>query len=425
MLVEFNTSGWIRHGDPADFSFLYETGWLLGQDAEHVVLWDAELRIRRLARKPSFPDDWSRLSASHPAGRPLPSEWHEVDFAALCRAAHEDMPADEWGLKDEALKAAVLALWAHQRREWKLRDDLLVTVRARYEAASPVPVLEQLRAGVAANARWRALTDANEGTPRAALLAAWRGIAQLAPQARDGEAGHMVAAYENMLIEDAAHRKPGDAALAEMPAAAQVDVWLHRLRDLAACQRGQPGGCEVFMGGEPSATWAPDALRALGWAAVPGLIARLDDTRPTRSLGYWRNFAPGSYYLLTHADCSRQILYAITGEWFETCADAEAWWREHGEDGAERFLLGQLERGVNMRFAVEQLLARDARAHLSRVAAVLERADATQRIELGGEFARHAGAEHLPLLQSLLACDDPMVCVLRGRGARPSRRTIA
>jgi len=401
-LVEFNTGGWCRGG--GNFECQYVVGWLLAQDATQVELWDSRLKVGRYSRKVVFPHDWARLTKAHAAGRPLPTEFRPVDFQALCRAAHEDAGSDARGLQEEGFRAAVLALWAHQRSERKLRDDLLRTMRSRYEEASPIPVVEQLRVNLAEKARWHALAEAMEGRPRAQLLAAWKGIARLAPEASYGEAIPMIAAYESLLAQDAQFHDPRDTELAKLPAAAQTDVWLHRLRDVAASQWIQLCGCDGPDYLRDGPTRAADALCALGWVAVPGLIARLDDGRPTRSVGRH------GLSLITHADWSRSILSTITGEPFATRAEAEAWWRAHGETDPEKFYLAQLARGVNQHFTAEQLLSRDAPAYLPMVAEAIQRGDAAQRRAIGYVFARHARMEHIRLLESLLALEDHYIC---------------
>ena len=405
-LVEWNTGAYSRAGTPERIEFRYVVGWLLRQDATHLVLWHGDLTTSTHPRRVAFPEDWARLRADHPRGRPLPGELRELEFSAWCRAAHEADPTDEWSLRRSALSASTLAWWAHQRGDLEIRNALLETADARFRAAGPVPVLEQLRRELAANARWRVLTAANDGHARVELLAAWQGIAQLAPEAREGEARSMVAAYESLLADDAAFVDPEDATLLALPASAQVEVWLQRLRDLAAYQCWQPGSCDVFVSLRGSATRAADALRDLSWAAVPGLIGRLDDARPTRSLGFWRNFAPETYHLLTHGACCAQILRATTGEWFASRAAGERWWKAHGERGANGFFLGQLACGENVRFAAEQLLCRDAETHLPAVAAALAAAGPAQRAELAPAFAPYAQPAHVALLESLLPLPD-------------------
>ncbi len=87
-------------------------------------------------------------------------------------------------------------------------------------------------------------------------------------------------------------------------------------------------------------------LKKLGIAAVPLVIAHLDDTRPTRCKGHWRSQAPEGYYLLRYCDCCQQIFEAITGHTIfkgrttvsspangckekECKARAERWWRDY------------------------------------------------------------------------------------------------
>jgi hypothetical protein len=53
----------------------------------------------------------------------------------------------------------------------------------------------------------------------------------------------------------------------------------------------------------------------LGYAAVPRLIDALDDRRPTRTVGYWRD-SIYSHYVLRVGDCAVAILEQIAGRQF-------------------------------------------------------------------------------------------------------------
>ena len=58
---------------------------------------------------------------------------------------------------------------------------------------------------------------------------------------------------------------------------------------------------------------AADALREIGEPAVPFLIELLEDRRPIRGVGYWRNFRPDRT-VLRYQDAAIQIIDAIRAE---------------------------------------------------------------------------------------------------------------
>ena len=55
------------------------------------------------------------------------------------------------------------------------------------------------------------------------------------------------------------------------------------------------------------------ALREIGEPAIPYLIEILEDRRPIRGVGYWRNFRP-SRTVLRYQDAAIQIIDAIRSE---------------------------------------------------------------------------------------------------------------
>lgn len=101
-------------------------------------------------------------------------------------------------------------------------------------------------------------------------------------------------------------------------------------------------------------------LKKLGMAAVPNIIAHLDDGRPTRCKGHWRSYWPDGHYLLRYGDCCQQIFEAITGKTIHTsggypmqdgngkkCKErAELWWQNYQKKGEKQVLVEETASGT-------------------------------------------------------------------------------
>ena len=130
----------------------------------------------------------------------------------------------------------------------------------------------------------------------------------------------------------------------------QISHLMYKLRDVAEQERDVPGKCKILV--DPR---TPDsaavALRDMGKTAVPALIGRLNDRRPTRSVGLSRNGG----VVLRYCDVALEIIEAIAGETFdrrtgrgtflstadektrkEIIARVEAWWSANDEHWLER-----------------------------------------------------------------------------------------
>ena len=130
----------------------------------------------------------------------------------------------------------------------------------------------------------------------------------------------------------------------------QVRNAVYQLRDVAGKQPMQPGRPMVF-------TWAgkglPQVERVLtfGPAAIPHLIAALDDDTPTRTLGFWRDYHPSGYYLLRRSDVAIQCIEKIAKRDFydseyvsgrlsveeperraEVIAEVKKWWEQDKDE---------------------------------------------------------------------------------------------
>jgi hypothetical protein len=200
-----------------------------------------------------------------------------------------------------------------------------------------------------------ALRSAHGDAPRKQLKQRWEEIAALPLHQFRDVAQAMVKHYQNLIEEDTRWVEPDVNHLAKLTTAQKVTYWLYHLRDLAVGQWIDPGDCNIldqfafnnsYIQKEKKPPNPAVELQKLGMAAVPQLIAHLDDLRPTRCLGHWRSYWPESQYLLRYADCCQQIFESITKHKIFTststvsypvhdgvekqCKEAaDKWWKEY------------------------------------------------------------------------------------------------
>jgi 3-oxoacyl-[acyl-carrier protein] reductase len=166
-----------------------------------------------------------------------------------------------------------------------------------------------------------------------------------------------VKAYQSLIAEDRKWVESGDDEWAVMTPDQRAAYWIYHLRDLAVGQWSDPGSCRVVddVGAVGAGGKKPNAaaeLKKLGMAAVPHLIAHLDDPRPTRCKGHWRSYWPDGHYLLRYGDCCQQVFEAVTGHTLttetypmqakkgtEVKAAAEKWWRDYQAKGEKLVLI--------------------------------------------------------------------------------------
>ena len=126
---------------------------------------------------------------------------------------------------------------------------------------------------------------------------------------------------DKMVAEETKFKKPKNVD--DLDLESKIKFHIHNLRDVVAYQFSQPGYCHVFgcFSLPPEILGKPDerpcnaaiALREIGEPAIPYLIEILDDRRPIRGVGYWRNFRP-SRTVLRYQDAAIQIIDAIRSE---------------------------------------------------------------------------------------------------------------
>jgi len=116
---------------------------------------------------------------------------------------------------------------------------------------------------------------------------------------------------DKMIAEDSDYTPPKEIASLDLDQ--QIEFHIHNLRDVVAYQFSQPGYCHVLSQlrlSDDERYNAAEALRDIGEPAIPRLISLLDDRRPIRAVGYWRNFHP-TRTVLRYQDAAIQIISAI------------------------------------------------------------------------------------------------------------------
>lgn len=266
------------------------------------------------------------------------------------------------------LQESELALLLYSAAKQKARD-----YAKKYPAAQAESLSQFVANDIVSSDRIGAISGAHKGAPRPELLKTWRGILESPGHDFHQEAAQMVTDYEKLIDQDERWAARTVSAVEDMTIEEQVEYWMYQLRDTDVGQHSDPGTCNVlghwqiseFLSRKQSKDRAGNAateLKALGIAALPQIIAHLDDTRPTRCRGHWRSFAPESYYLLRYGDCCQQIFEAITAHSIysadytngypikdgqgKVCKQkAQAWWKNFQEKGERQVLIEQTEVG--------------------------------------------------------------------------------
>lgn len=362
------------------------TGWLVEDGAKEVTLLDEDSEVVKL-RKPAVGekrptvegDKEGNISLSRylEADRSVAWKVEPADFAARAKKfladgiptykedrGFRDMSRGRFTLQGHVIDSARLAHFANQQGQAELAARLYAHTEQAYKKYTDsygggfekTGALHEFVADrLASREQNGAISAAHGGTARAELQKRWERVAAIPYHQYRDEALEMVKGYQSLLDEDRRWVEPDAKARAAMTADQRAAYWMYHLRDLAVGQWSDPGSCSVLgefgFGDDPKPNAAVE-LKNLGMAAVPHLIAHLDDTRPTRCKGHWRSYWPDGQYLLKYGDCCQQIFEAITGHTLTSeqypmragkgkdCkAAAEKWWRDYQTKGERQVLI--------------------------------------------------------------------------------------
>ncbi|MEM9346110.1 MAG: hypothetical protein AAGB26_05795 [Planctomycetota bacterium] len=334
---------------PADFSF-DRRGWLINDGDKRIELVDLQGELHRF-RRPGEDEQRPRINED-PEGKFLWADLQNADYATAWRvhvASYESenetflekgMPQEEgddgifsdvnqrFTLADHVVEAARHAHFTYQlggidhaEALYKHALEAQGKYSGRYAtgAKNPVPLHTFVVDRIASGLSNGGIFLAHGKAPRKDLLSRWRRITSLPDHKHTDEAKAMVKHYQHLLEEDAQWVEPDAEAVEQMTQEEQVAYWMYHLRDHDAGQWMDPGRCNVFSDqgwGFDEAAKKPNPaveLKKLGVAAIPQLIAHMDDARPTRCKGHWRSYWPEGHYLLRYGDCCQQIFESITG----------------------------------------------------------------------------------------------------------------
>lgn len=206
---------------------------------------------------------------------------------------------------------------------------------------------------------------------RAATAALFRRTAEAYPQAPcTGQARELAELLEAMAAEDQAWTDPGSVDV--LSEEERIGCYIHRLRDLSGDGYDYP---VHFLHAGPLPDGAPNpaaALREMGDAAIPALLALLDDRRPTRAV--WAHRGARYQSVLRYQDAALQILsehtpvpfYRVsnTATYFSSEDPAyradiirklKAWWAKAESEGEQDRLWAVIETGVGIYPALKTL----------------------------------------------------------------------
>ncbi|MBI3098006.1 MAG: hypothetical protein HYY93_07155 [Planctomycetes bacterium] len=430
--VLLNTGTCTLHGQGTERAlwFHYAAGWLIEESATEVKTLNEVLGVNSFKRVYDLPKEWDEFASKHPPDMPLPGQVIETPIGDLVARWLTDESTFMLGEREQAVTRESIRAWFALCQDQE-RGAVALTERARQkfqqgvEWAAPNDrrsAEEVAVTGLAIMLRTTAIGDGHAGAPRPQCLDLWRRIARLPPTYLTPQVAETAAAYEAMIEEDAKWKEPTSEELSAMNVSDRVEYWLYKLRDLSISQSSQPGHCYVCgPWGWPQDRAANPAkeLVRLGWEAVPQIIAHLDDPRPTRCLGFWRNFMPSSNYLLRYADCCQQIFEEITGypvfeersthsyPWMDgKCPEmkrkAGEWWDSARTLTAEDRLWALLD--TNPAGATVMLLKMDSEGTLPRL---LDEAGKRRSVAILDELGSRLSQKHVGTLESFLSAESP------------------
>jgi hypothetical protein len=264
-------------------------------------------------------------------------------------------------LADQVVDSARYAQYAHQHGQDDHAADLYAyaLIAQKQYADSYIwqreltPLHEFVADRISSRLRNGAVYSGHSGTQRRELQKQWERLAAIPHHGHRDEAKAMAEHYRNLVDEDDGWVEPDAATFTWLPTEQKVAYWLYHLRDLDVRQWASPGSCDVLDtfgfgrgGDERKKPNAAVELQKIGVAAIPQLVAHMDDARPTRCEGYWHDYWPEGHYLLRYGDCCQQVFEAITGHTLfrgtttvsypihdgagKQCKEsAEKWWQEY------------------------------------------------------------------------------------------------
>jgi hypothetical protein len=287
----------------------------------------AESRIAELRKPPAESDHWG-LFGGH-----LSERGEVFVLARACAAKGLDGPA----------------------------HDLIVEATKMCGIHSLVATLSD---DIAESCIWEAVVAFSDpSVSRKELLKRFRFIVKNFPEsACAAQARETADLLGQMIDEDEKHDRRVVKPLSEMASQDRVAELIFQLRDQNGHQCGQPGWCDIFdkwLDGEKKSP--AHQLAAMGFDAVPQLIAALNDRRFTRSVGYCRNFF-FSHHVLRVGDCAEAVLCRIAGRGFSEFAapslvmrkadeaeatrkEIELWWAAVQKKGEKQVLIEGIAMG--------------------------------------------------------------------------------
>ncbi|WP_020472645.1 hypothetical protein [Zavarzinella formosa] len=367
-------------------------GWLVKKGEKEITLLDREGDVYQLRmpmpdeKRPEIKKDEKgqfSLADIWNADRSVAWQIEPQDFSVACKKLLDDGPPKDQenearfgfvdGRSQLAVQAARYAHFASQTGRKELAAELYNHARKAHTTYSDQYVRDDERIAelhrfvggqLATQLRNNAIYAGHGSLSRKELQKRWETIAAIPHHQYRDEAKEMAKHYQSLIDEDARWVEPTPAMLAKMTVDQRVAYWLYRLRDLDIGQWSNPGRCyvlsEAFMTDDQAKKInAAIELKKLGFAAVPQLIAHLDDARPTRCKGHWRIYSPDGQHLLRYGDCCQQIFESITGRTIfegghypiqggkgkESRENAEKWWREFQSKGEKQMLVEGVARG--------------------------------------------------------------------------------
>ena len=362
--VKIADGNWTQVGEEAPPRADYSYGFLLGTNGPVFRALTVDLREETLTNRDDKTNEYKSIGFK---GWDLKAE-----ADAAIQSGMTPSERDEWSVfpfRPTLSKRAQLFVlgWACWRQELTNEAEGLYeqsrqsrTWDRRYEGTNTFR--ELVERDIAYTEIWRAtLCFGDLAFSRPQLLAMFDAIATNYPDSEyHKQAAQTTEMLRRMIAEDKSHAKIATIPLAQLPVEAQVRELIFELRDQNGHQYSQPGWCDIFDEAFVRGNTNTPAHRLvrLGYAAVPQLIAALDDPTLTRSVGYWRNFR-FSHTVLTVGDCSEAILDRISGRSFfvpgytssymskdqmsgATKKSAEAWWAEFQRKGEEQMLIDEV-----------------------------------------------------------------------------------